>query len=290
MATVRDVPRQIFLLPSSCPGGPVKTQCCRKVRRRAERSFHQRELVEERICALNALYSGERIGVAKSASVCFLAESEVFKRIVNSVQALGPPPGDLTSGGALQQLHAFDGYGEDQTPSTVRPYEPHLLSLPTAGSNAVPLEELLGDRGGEIVGEFIRSKLLPEVEARKRIRQSGLRQVYSDPRLKDHCTYRKFVERLIDADIVEVTLQPSVEQIEVFFVAKKDGRLRMVVDCRLPNLHFEAPEKVHLCAAESLTRVELPPESELVISTADLKDAFYHFGLPTQLRRYLGWT
>ena len=160
------------------------------MQRRFDRSFQ----VEECFCALNALHSGDKISAAKSPPEWSLAQQEVFNHVFNSMQALGPPPDDLTSGGALQQLHAFDGYREDQTPSTVKPYEPHLLSLPTAGNNAVSLEELLGDCGGEIVGEFIRSKLLPEDEARRRIKMSGLRKVYSDPRLRDPSTYRKFVQ------------------------------------------------------------------------------------------------
>ena len=71
-------------------------------------------------------------------------------------------------------------------------------------------------------------------------------------------------------------------------MGKKDGRLRMVVDCRLSNLYFETPEKVHLCTAESLTRIELPLGAALIVSTADLKDAFYHFELPVPLRKYFG--
>lgn len=53
-------------------------------------------------------------------------------------------------------------------------------------------------------------------------------------------------------------------------------------------MHFAPPEKVQLCTAESLTRVQLPPGAELVVATADLKDAFYHFALPIPLRTYFG--
>lgn len=74
----------------------------------------------------------------------------------------------------------------------------------------------------------------------------------------------------------------------MFFVGKKDGRLRMVCDCRLSNCHFAAPQKVRLCTAEAMTRIEVPGKEELFISSADLKDAFYHFQLPVALRPYFG--
>lgn len=71
-----------------------------------------------------------------------------------------------TGEGALRQLHAFDGYGQDQAPCSVKPYVPELLSLPSCGSVAVPLESLIGESGGAVVGDFIHSRLLHEDEAR----------------------------------------------------------------------------------------------------------------------------
>ena len=48
------------------------------------------------------------------------------------------------------------------------------------------------------------------------------------------------------------------------------------------------PDKTRLCTAEALSRIELESGSQLHISTADLKDAFYHFELPGQLRGFFG--
>ena len=71
-------------------------------------------------------------------------------------------------------------------------------------------------------------------------------------------------------------------------MAKKDGRLRLIADCRRSNCWFAPPDKVKLCTAEALSRVSLEPGGELHVCTADLKDAFYHFSLPDQLRPYFG--
>ena len=106
---------------------------------------------------------------------------------------------------------------------------------------------MIGENGGDIVGEFVRTRVLRPDEARKNLRDTGLRQAYSDPHLREPKTYRSFIRRLLDADIIELSTSNSIEKVEMFFVGKKDGRLRMVCDCRRSNCHFAKPEKVRLC-------------------------------------------
>ncbi len=287
----RSVPREIFPLPSRFGDAlPLTAGGCRAVRRKRERAVYREQMVEECISALNAMYTGGKIVAAKSSQFASMSQQAVISHIQNSVRDLGPPPpvAEMDGVGALRQLHAFDGYGEFQTPAVVKPYVPNLLSLPSSGSRAVPLDELLGKDGCSIVGEFIHSRLLQENEARIKLRECGLKQVYSDPLLRETRTFAGFVGRLVAADIVELGLEPPVERVEMFFVGKKDGRLRMVVDCRRSNCWFATPDKVRLCTAEALTRIELEQDAELHVSSADLKDAFYHFELPHVLRPYFG--
>ncbi|CAJ1388043.1 unnamed protein product [Effrenium voratum] len=87
-------------------------------------------------------------------------------------------------------------------PCSVRPYSPQLLSLPSCGNESVPLEKLMGEEGCTLVDEFIRTRLLPENEARRNVRASGLREAYS-------------------VAGVEVVKEKWAEKIEIFFVAKK---------------------------------------------------------------------
>ncbi|CAE7231430.1 gag-pro-pol [Symbiodinium sp. CCMP2456] len=236
------------------------------------------------------LWWGSKVA-PESSSAAFpsVAQRAVLDHIQNSVRELGPPPRDLDGPGALQQLRAFDGYGEDQTPCAVKSYNPALLSLPAPGSEPVPLGQLLGDGGQLVVDDFCASRLLCENEARKRLKDCGVAKCYSDPRLLQPCVYADFVHRLIEAGVVELVTATPKEVVECFFVGKKDGRLRLVVDCRKANMWFSAPAKVSLCTAEALSRIDLESEeSVLHIATADLKDAFYHFELPTALRTYFG--
>lgn len=284
----RDVQRDIFPLPSMFPScGRVSGSFCRKVRQRLNRRTHIERAVEDCISGLNALYFGTEFSPAKSVANISAGQQHVWQHIYNSVQQMGEP--DPISGTeALKQLRAFDGYGESQIPDTVKTYSPELLSLPDQGNQAIPLETLLGGDGRDIVGEFVRTRLLNADEARIARGRSGVERAYSDPRLRDPKVYRGFVKRLMGADLIEMSLDTPKEKVEVFFVGKKDGRLRMVVDCRLSNTHFRSPDKVTLCTAEALSRIEIEQGTELVVCTADLKDAFYHFSLPEELRPYFG--
>lgn len=278
----RKVQRDIFPLPSFGHQSELSSgNHSRKAQQRAHRRSHVSAMVEDCIAGLNALYSGGPVTAPERGKALSEAQVAVHGHLLNSVLKLGPP-------GPLQQLRAFDGYGEDQIPSTIRSYSPELLSLPSSGNRAVPLDELLGSSGCDIVGEFQRSRVLRKDEARKNLAGCGVRHAYTDPRLRHPATYRAFVKRLFDAGLVEMSTERPTEVVEAFFVGKKDGRLRMVIDCRRSNCWFESPDPVTLCSAEALSRVELEPNTQLQFSTADLKDAFYHFSLPGPLRTFFG--
>ena len=76
------------------------------------------------------------------------------------------------------------------------------------------------------------------------------------------------------------------EKINFFFVQKKDGRIRLVIDCRRSNQHFGPPEGVNLCTGETFAAMEMTDNEILYIGGVDLSDAFYHLELPLELRPY----
>eukprot|EP00971_Amphidinium_carterae_P346028 6487276-Amphidinium_carterae.3 len=60
-------------------------------------------------------------------------------------------------------------------------------------------------------------------------------QAYWDPSLaKNDASYAEFVDRLMDLNIVGLTTEP-LETNGLFFVKKKNGKLRMICDCRRAN-------------------------------------------------------
>eukprot|EP00438_Fugacium_kawagutii_P023337 Skav200217 [mRNA] locus=scaffold3745:15519:20956:- [translate_table: standard] len=217
-----------------------------------------------------------------------LAQAQALEFVKQSVHAMGTPPEDLSRQGAHDMLRATGVYGGDQAPSALGSYNPALLSLPNEGNVPVPLEDLWGEGGHEFVGTFIRNVILPESVAKSKIQASGLRHCYSDPLLRHPRTFSQLVKRLHDCGLVTYSLEPSKSYVELFFVKKKNGMLRMVVDCRHSNEWFAAPIGVALSTGDALSRIELEPNQKLYFASADLKDAFYHLELPHGIRHLFG--
>ena len=120
----RSVQRDIFPLPSmGTSAGFCSGKHGRKVQQRINRRAHVSEMVEDCIAGLNALYSGGPISPPQRGHRLSEAQVAAHGHILNSVLKLGPP-GSLNGAEVLQQLRAFDGYGEDQGPSAVKSYSP----------------------------------------------------------------------------------------------------------------------------------------------------------------------
>lgn len=88
--------------------------------------------------------------------------------------------------------------------------------------------------------------------------------------------------------LVDFSLEEAVEQVEIFFVKKKQDKLRMILDCRRSNCHFGVPSNVKLATGDSLARVEVGEGEKLYICNADLANAFYTLSMPAELRKFFG--
>ena len=79
--------------------------------------------------------------------------------------------------------------------------------------------------------DFSHTQTLSATEAEQRLLDSGVEKCYEDPQFRDPHRYAEFVKRLITLKLVDVSLQPAVERVGIFFVKKKGGKLRMILDC-----------------------------------------------------------
>ena len=288
------VQRDIFPLPSAeLAKKVIRPGLSRSCQRRLLRSEALEREVQNTALALNCLYGGQDILVQQSSysssSQMSSAQTKVFEFIRSSLHDLGPIPEDLSGPGALSMLRASGEYGSDsQTPASLGSYDPGKLSLPLEGNVPVPLEDLWGNNGQQFVGTFIHSVSLPEIEAQANIRASGVRKCYSDPLLRHPKTFSALVKRLHGCGLVSYTHSKPLANVELFFVRKKSGQLRMVVDCRHSNCWFRPPLGVALATGDALGRIELGENEKLCFASADLKDAFYHLQLPLALRSLFG--
>ena len=82
--------------------------------------------------------------------------------------------------------------------------------------------------------------------------------------------------------------EKPVERVGLFFVKKKQDKLRLIMDCRRSTCHFEDPLPVSLATGESLSRLETVADKPLYMTSADLQNAFYTLEMPEELRKYFG--
>ena len=75
----------------------------------------------------------------------------------------------------------------------------------------------------------------------------------------------------------------------IFFVRKKDGKIRIILDTRLTNLLFLDPPSTRLATAGALSRLEFLDDGELFVASGDVQRAFYHLEVPEELSDFF-WT
>lgn len=197
-------------------------------------------------------------------------------------------PGDITDSGALEALRVTEGYEDLPSSSTLGSFDPALVSLPASEVRPRGLAELWGEGGQMKVKEFMDEQLASTDDALQRIDAIGPRAVYTDPKLRVRRDYVKFLSQLKDLGLVDFSKEAAVETVGIFFVKKKQNRLRLILDCRRSNHWFKEPKHVSLTTGESLRRISIEPGEKLYVCSADLANAFYTLSMPVELRRYFG--
>ena len=186
---------------------------------------------------------------------------------------------------AVQELLQCDSsYGQEDFVSTVRPYDRELVSLLDTGDSPIALDQVLDDHGRQVLGDPQRSMLLSEDEWGQVLEEGDLVRPYMDERLqKDQKLYVSFVQDLFDKGMISFTSRPR-EIAPPFFVKKKNGRLRLILDCRAVNKRFKKPPPLALGAGTSWAQVAIPEGSTLYLAQSDIKDYFYSLALPSELQ------
>ena len=123
---------------------------------------------------------------------------------------------------------------------------------------------------------------------------------YMDPVLKrNYRSYLSFLRNLRSRGLLRFTRHPE-EMVAVFFVAKKDGSLRMVIDARRTNRRFISPRAVDLCTSETFARIEveapvcesskdaqsLAEQISMWVGLADISDCFHRLGISEDLSKF----
>ena len=184
-------------------------------------------------------------------------------------------------------LQSCLSYDEAQD-TTVRPYQPDLASLPQVGSDPPQLGDLVDDFGQEILEDPLGRMMLSDDEWGEKLEKGHRIQPCMDVVLKSNADqYVEFVHRLYQGGMINFTAHPQ-DVVCPFFVTKKTGMLRLVLDCRSISQRFKEPPGMLMAAGSTWANLELCSEAEdcLFVAQSDLKDCFYLLGLPSELQPF----
>lgn len=274
--------RELFPLPTSperltTPGVSVSS------RRRSAQVRKREKEVNSIVKCLNEMY-GAAVPCGKAMQETTAHRSshhEIFKQLGRLKQ---PKIRCSTREAIKELLHSPVSYNGDENMTTVRPYERSLVSLPNCGANPIPLHEVLDDEGREVLKGAAFSMLLSEDEWGEIVEKGDFVRPYMDARLQsDETLYHQFAKDLWEKGMIDFTQQPG-DLVTPFFVNKKDGRLRFILDCRGVNKRFKPPPPMALAAGSSWAQVSVPTGSALYCAQSDIKDYFYSLALPSSLQ------
>ena len=158
------------------------------------------------------------------------------------------------------------------------PYDGDNLSLPDA--NVCPLEPLqhLSSVHRELVMGASQSMLRTELEAQQELSNSGLSKAHVDPAFNSPHIYADFLKKLHSRSLIDY-IHDSTAYMGVFFVRKKNGKLRIILDTRIVNCLFQDPPKVRLPSSAAFAAVESRAET-LYFAGGDIDNAFYRIAAP----------
>lgn len=274
--------RELFPLPTSqervtAPGASVSSRRrCAQVRKREKEVNSIVKCLNEMYCA--AVPPGKAM---QETSAQRSSHHEIFKQLGRLKQ---PKIRCNTREAIKELLHSPVSYNGDENMTTVRPYERSLVSLPNCGADPIPLHEVLDDDGREVLKGAAFSMLLSEEEWGEIVEKGDFVRPYMDSRLQsDETLYHQFAKDLWEKGMIDFTQQPG-DLVTPFFVNKKDGRLRFILDCRGVNRRFKPPPPMALAAGSSWAQVSVPAGSTLYCAQSDIKDYFYSLALPSSLQ------
>ena len=101
----------------------------------------------------------------------------------------------------------------------------------------------------------------------------------------DSSAYHQFIFDLWAKGMLTFGQRKSAEIIP-FFVSKKDGRLRLVLDFRATNSHFKSPPDIAMAAGYTFGQLFVEGDQKVYTAQSDIKDYFYSIGLPEYLHSF----
>jgi hypothetical protein len=166
----------------------------------------------------------------------------------------------------------------------VAAFQPGRVSLPPSCDGSPLLSDILPAGARRYLEDFETMLLTPEERYNEHIMNEAGHSpsrttCYNDPLLmNDKKVYADFVKDLYKRKLLMFTRRPK-ERVGVFFVLKKDGSLRMIIDARRTNARFRPPPGVSLATPEALSKIEVAEDELVFVASVDVSNCFHRLRL-----------
>jgi hypothetical protein len=280
----------IFPLPTpweigTAPRKGLNRRSQQRVHRRISHSRAAAECVDSLNCMFGS--AGEKTSAAFLGSVRPTAvQASVLQRVWESTSS--GPDEQFSPEAALRALLQADSYDIGQgSANGLATYVDGLVSLPHGQESGAVLQELLlGDALRDLT--HVSSKMLLTGEELEGELTKGLPNTYHDPVLKhNRSKYKNFLKELYGCGVLKASDWVKVE-VGIFFVKKKNGKLRLILDARKSNVYFRRPPSRNNSSLAALGNVRVHQGDKLYASQYDVKDFFYRLAIPWELSKHFG--
>lgn len=226
-----------------------------------------------------------------SMEVCAAQRSSL--NLIHKLQSTRQWPKDsmVAPRAALSKLLRED-VGYATSVGALEAYRRGCVSIPQDADVQPLLSTLLPDKERSQLENFSAELLLPP-ETRGALYDdvSTFSRCFHDPSFRDPLVWAGFVFELHRSSLIHFTMSPRV-QVGIFFVSKKNNRLRMIIDARRTNALFKPPPTTALASIEAFARLDLSPDEltgvsqNFCVSQEDVKDFFYRLKISPELGDY----
>ena len=284
--------RGVFPLPvPACELSEVSgiASLSRSAKRRIEKHIHNDAWFADGIGALNSVSGVPGIAAADAVGspTRNLTQVRSYDRIRQIYASVPGPPANLTASEAFHALRgAASGYNTDPGQGARVPFSLERCSMPPAMNVTHSCLSSLDGVHHERVEQW-RTRILKPEDARRNYMQSSDRvRPYLDPALvRDPGVYGQFLMKLHNAGML--SWRTGIRSwLGCFFVMKKSGKLRIILDTRDVSCLFYTPPHTPLPTGAALGSIESDGDRYMFFAGADISDYFYRLGVPDGMEEF----
>ena len=252
----------------------------RGTRQRILRRLAADAWVREGVQTLNSLYGGSEAGIFAPVS----SQASALSGLAQKYRLAGPPPQSRPEEALQALLGSMSVYSLDNVECNIASYDEALVSWPEPGSRPVRIAEHLAPDVGKLLSLANAHELLADPAA---LSGCELVRPYVDPVLLHSPVHMgRFVGRLFKSRMLQFVPGKLDHTVGVFFVRKKSGKLRLILDTRRANNFFVKPRSSQLPTPAAWCSIEVDECDTLYTAAGDVADAFHRMELPPHLRRF----